>query len=236
MKRIVLLLSIGLFLGCSPQQMEGVLGSMPGTPLSNADVIAGLKEALRLGAEHSVASAGAQNGFWNNALIRIPFPPEAIQVRNTLLDLGIRKPVEDFERTMNTAAEKAAQEAVPVFVEAITSMTIQDGFTILRGGENAATNYLRERTSTALRARFRPIVEQATSEVALTSYWHPLASTYNTATLITGGQAVEPDLDAYVTTKAMDGLFLLIAQEEKKIRTDPLARTTDLLRRVFAAQ
>lgn len=237
MKRSLLLLPFALLMSCSPQEMQSVLGSIPGnTPLSNEDVIAGLKEALRVGTEHSVASAGATNGFWNNAQIRVPFPPEAIQVRNTLMDLGIKKPVEDFEKTLNTAAERAAKEAVPVFVDAITSMTIQDGFTILRGGENAATNYLRDKTSSSLRARFTPIVEKATAEVALTGYWRPVANAYNTATLITGGKAVEPDLNAYVTTKAMDGLFLLIAQEEKKIRQDPLARTTDLLRRVFAAQ
>jgi len=237
MKKISILLLFATLLSCSPQEIQSVLGSMPGnTPLSNDEVIAGLKEALRVGTERSVASAGATNGFLNNALIRVPFPPEAIEVRNTLMDLGIKKPVEDFEKTLNLAAEQAAKEAVPVFVEAITNMTIQDGFTILRGGENAATNFLREKTSAALRARFTPVVERATAQVALTNYWRPVANAYNTASLLTGGKAVEPDLNAYVTTKAMDGLFLLLAQEEKKIRLDPVARTTELLRRVFAQQ
>ncbi|HRF82487.1 MAG TPA: DUF4197 domain-containing protein, partial [Flavobacteriales bacterium] len=167
---------------------------------------------------------------------RIPFPPEAIKVKNTLTDLGIKKPVEDFERTLNKAAEQAAKEAVPVFVDAITSMSIQDGFTLLRGGENAATNFLREKTSDALRAKFTPVVERATQQVALTSYWTPVASAYNTASLLTGGKAVDPDLNAYVTSKAMDGLFLLLADEEKKIRQDPAARATALLQKVFAQQ
>ena len=222
---------------CSPQDLQTILGSS-GTPsaLSNEEVIAGLKEALRLGAERAVSSTSAADGFWGNALIRVPFPEEAIKVKNTLLDLGITKPIEDFERTLNKAAEAAAKEAVPVFVDAITSMTIQDGFTILRGGENAATNFLRERTSGALRARFAPVVQNATQQVALTSYWQPLATAYNTATLLTGGKAVNPDLDAYVTDKALQGLFTVLAQEERRIRIDPLARTTALLQKVFGVQ
>lgn len=237
MKHLLLLVVLVLFTACSPQELQSILnGAGTSTALSNEEVVAGLKEALRTGAERSVAKASATDGFLGDARIRIPFPPEAIKVKNTLSDLGMRQPVEDFERTMNRAAEQAAKEAVPVFVEAITSMTIQDGFNLLRGGENAATNFLRDRTSASLRARFEPVVAQATREVALTSYWQPLASAYNTATLFTGGMAVDPDLNAYVTTKAMDGLFLLLAEEERRIRVDPLARTTELLRKVFAAQ
>ncbi|MBX2979147.1 MAG: DUF4197 domain-containing protein [Flavobacteriales bacterium] len=220
----------------SPQELQSILGAGAPAALSNEEVISGLKEALRVSTERSVDKAGATNGFWNNNLIRIPFPQEAIAVKNTLTDLGINKPVEDFERTLNQAAELASKEAVPVFVDAITSMTIQDGFTLLRGGENAATNYLREKTSATLRTRFTPVVEKATSQVALTSYWQPLASAYNTATLLTGGKAVQPDLNAYVTDRAIDGLFTLLAQEEKTIRQDPVARTTALLQKVFAAQ
>ena len=237
MKHLLLLVVLVLFTACSPQELQSILNDAgTSTALSNEEVVAGLKEALRTGAERSVAKASATDGFLGDARIRIPFPPEAIKVKNTLTDLGMRQPVEDFERTLNRAAEQAAKEAVPVFVEAITSMTIQDGFNLLRGGENAATNFLRDRTSASLRARFEPVVAQATREVALTSYWQPLASAYNTATLFTGGTAVDPDLNAYVTTKAMDGLFLLLAEEERKIRVDPLARTTELLRKVFAAQ
>ncbi len=221
---------------CSPQELQSILNA--GTPagLSNDEVISGLKEALRVSTQRSVDKASSSDGFWSNSLIRIPFPPEAIKVKNTLTDLGINKPVEDFERTLNLAAEQAAKEAVPVFVDAITSMSIQDGFTLLRGGENAATNFLREKTSATLRAKFAPVVERATEKVALTSYWQPIASAYNTTTLLTGGKAVQPDLNAYVTERAMDGLFTLLAQEEKNIRQDPMARTTALLQKVFAAQ
>lgn len=237
MKKTVLLLVAVSLLSCSPQDMQNVLNSLPpSAALSNEEVISGLKEALRLGTERSVEKASITDGFWNDTRIRIPFPQEAIKVKSTLTDLGIRKPVEDFERTLNKAAEQAAKEAVPVFVDAITSMSIQDGFNLLRGGENAATNFLREKTSAALRARFTPVVENATQQVALTSYWTPVANAYNTASLLTGGKAVDPDLNAYVTTMAMDGLFLLLADEEKKIRQDPAARATALLQKVFSQQ
>ncbi len=234
--RPLLLLPTLLLVACSPQELQSILNAATPSALSNEEVVSGLKEALRVSTERSVEQAGATNGFWNNSLIRIPFPEEAIKVKNTLTDLGIKKPVEDFERTLNLAAEQASKEVVPVFVDAITSMSIQDGFTLLRGGENAATNYLREKTSATLRAKFTPVVEKATSQVALTSYWQPMASAYNTATLLTGGKAVQPDLNAYVTDRAMDGLFTLLTQEEKKIRQDPAARATALLQKVFAAQ
>lgn len=237
MKKLLAPVLCSTLLACTPQDMQTILGSVPTSAgLSNEDVIAGLKEALQKGTERSVDKAGATNGFWQNELIRIAFPPEAIKVKNTLLDLGIKKPVEDFEMTLNRAAEEAAKEAVPVFVEAITSMTIQDGFNLLRGGENAATNYLREKTTATLTTKFRPVVEDATSKVALTKQWNTVATAYNTATLLTGGKAVDPDLNGYVTQQAINGLFTLIAAEEKKIREDPLARTTDLLRKVFAQQ
>lgn len=237
MKKTAASLLLVCLFSCSPQDMQNVLNSLPSsTALSNEEVVSGLKEALRLGTERSVEKASVVDGFWNDARIRIPFPAEAMNVKNTLMDLGIKKPVEDFEHTMNKAAEEAAKEAVPVFVDAITSMSIQDGFNLLRGGENAATNFLREKTSEALRAKFTPVVEKATQQVALTSYWTPVANAYNTASLLTGGKAVDPDLNAYVTTKAMDGLFLLLADEEKKIRQDPAARATALLQKVFAQQ
>jgi hypothetical protein len=230
-------LSLALLLpACTPQEMQAILGGGGTAGLTNEEVVNGLKEALRVGAERSVEKAGAAEGFWSDGRIRIPFPQDAIAVRNTLLDLGFSKPVEDFERTLNQAAELATREAVPVFTEAITGMSIGDGFRILRGGENAATDYLREKTSATLMARFTPVVDQATAQVDLTRHWNSLATAYNTASLFTGTKAVEPDLNTYVAQRAMDGLFLLLAQEEKKIREDPLARTTALLQRVFAAQ
>lgn len=229
------------FVGCSTQDLTKVLEAAGQTttgnsPLTNTEVINGLREALRTGTERSVQFTSAVDGFWNNARIRVPFPAEALKVKTTLEGMGMNKPVEDFERTLNKAAEEATKEAVPVFVDAITSMSISDGFAVLNGGEQAATNFLKEKTTAALMAKFKPVVARATQKVALTNYWKPLASAYNTAGLLTGAKAVDPDLDQYVTQKAIDGLFVMLADEEKKIRKDPLARTTDLLRRVFGQQ
>lgn len=215
-------------------KQSGGKGSSSG--LSNADVVAGLKEALTKGAEKSVDLASVTDGFWKNDRLRIPFPPEAQKMKNTLMDLGMNAQVEKFELTMNRAAEQAAKEAVPIFVEAIKGMSVSDGFAILKGDDHAATNFLKEKTTTGLTAKFRPIVERATEQVALTSYWTPLASAYNKASLFSGGKAVDPDLNAYVTQKAIDGLFVLVADQEQQIRKDPLARTSDLLKRVFGAQ
>ncbi|MBV6404845.1 MAG: DUF4197 domain-containing protein [Flavobacteriales bacterium] len=211
-----------------------ILGGGGGTgALSNEEVVRGLKQALEVGSQRSVDLAGRDGGFWDEPRIRIPFPAEAEKVRSTLLGLGMNKPVEDFERTLNKAAETAVKEAVPVFVDAITGLSVEDGFSILKGGPDAATNLLRQRTTEALTTRFRPIVEQATAKVALTGYWTPLANAYNSAALFTGGKAVDPDLNAYVTDRAIAGLFTLLADEERKIRQDPVARTTELLQRVF---
>lgn len=204
--------------------------------LSEQEVVTGLKEALRVGAERGVAKASSDQGFWNDPRIRIPFPPEAQALRTTLLDMGMDQQVEEFERTMNKAAELASREAILVFTQAVNNMTIRDGFMILRGGDRAATNYLHDQTSDTLRTRFLPIVDRATSQVSLTSYWQPLANAYNTAAVLTGKDPVNPDLNGYITDQAMDGLFLLLAEEEKRIREDPIARTTEILKKVFAQQ
>jgi hypothetical protein len=204
--------------------------------LTNADVVSGLKEALSKGAVKSVDMASVTDGFWKNDRLRIPFPPEAEKMKGTLNSLGMSSQVEKFELTMNRAAESAAKEAAPIFLAAVKDMSVGDGFAILKGGEHAATQYLQDKTTAELTTKFRPIVENATKQVALTSYWTPLASAYNKAGMFTGAKAVDPDLDAYVTQKAIDGLFVLIADEELKIRQDPMARTTDLLKRVFGAQ
>jgi hypothetical protein len=180
-----------------------------------------------------VLKGSALDGFWKNDRIRIPFPAEAEKMKGTLTSIGMSKQVEEFELTMNRAAEEAAKEALPVLRDAVTGMSVGDGFTILKGGDNAATNYLRDKTTAQLTERFGPIVERATQKVVLTSYWTPLANGYNKAGALTGQKAVDPDLDAYVTQKAIAGLFVLIAEEEARIRKDPLARTSDLLRRVF---
>ena len=236
--RILLFALISFSLSaCDPKTLEGIMSGIPSgtTPLSNEEVVSGLKEALKVGAQNAVSFTSREGGFQNNQLIRIPFPAEAEKVKAAALSLGLQSQVQKFEATLNRAAEKAAAEAVPVFVNAITNMSIQDGFNILKGDSTAATSYLRQQTTSELITKFGPIVQRAIDEVNLTSYWQPLANAYNTSTILTGGQPVNPDLKAYVTQKAMDGLFHYVAAEEKKIRRDPAARVSEILRRVFGS-
>ncbi len=236
---LALLLATGPLLQAQfPKILEKATGSLPGgtSALSNEEVVAGLKEALEKGAHRSVEQASVVDGFWGNDRLRIPFPPAAEKMKTTLVRIGMEPQVKEFELTMNRAAEDAAREAAAVFVTAIKGMSVGDGFAILKGGEKAATNYLQDKTTAELTTRFRPIVEQATTKVALANHWTPLANAYNRATMLTGGQAVDPDLDGYITGKAIDGLFILVAEEEARIRKDPLARTSDLLRKVFGSQ
>lgn len=224
--------------GCSEQSVRRTLETVNRTlegsgELSSSEVAAGLKEALVVGTDNAVDLSGVVNGFYENPQLHIPFPEEAQKVKNTALDLGLDRQVEEFEKNLNRAAEVAVQKAQPIFVAAIQDMTIEDAFGILNGDEHAATDYLRRKTSDELAAAFRPEVGEAIDQVELTKYWNPLARAYNTATRFTGGESVDPDLTQYVTDRAMDGLFLLIAEEEEKIREDPAARVTELLRKVF---
>ena len=151
------------------------------------------------------------------------------------MNLGLSNQVATFEETMNRAAEEATLKAVPIFVDAIKNMSVSDGFSILKGGDGAATKFLKSQTSNQLVLAFAPVVKEATSKVQLTAYWNPIISKYNTAMAISGGQKLNPDLDAYITQKAIDGLFYLVELEENKIRKDPLARVSDILVKVFGS-
>ena len=201
--------------------------------LSTGDVIAGLKEALVKGAEYSTASASKTDGYLKNLEIKIPFPPEIEKIETTLRNVGLNKPVDDFIMSINRAAEQAANEAKPLFVSAITSMTIEDAWGILKGDNHAATTYLRKTTSSQLAVKFEPIIDNALNKVNATKYYEDMSTQYNRIPFVT---KVETDLTKYVGQKAIDGLFVLVAKEEEKIRKDPLARTTELLKRVFADQ
>jgi hypothetical protein len=175
------------------------------------------------------------DGFNGNSLIKLPFPQDAIKVRQKALEWGLDGQVEKFETTLNRAAEEASKEALPIFVDAIKNMTVSDGFNILNGGDGAATSYLKNQTTAQLTAAFRPKVEAAIAKVKLTEYWNPIITKYNSAMTITGGEKLNPDLNAYVTEKAISGLFLMVAKEENKIRKDPMARVSDLLQKVFGS-
>ena len=203
--------------------------------LTNDEVIKGLKEALSVGIKNSVDSTSITDGFLKNAAIRLPFPPDAIKVRDKAISLGMQGQVDKFETTLNRAAEEAVKEALPIFKDAILNMSIQDGFAILKGGEGAATRFLKDNTSEKLIAAFLPKVKEATSKVQLTSYWNPIITKYNAVTALTGGEKINPDLDAYVTQLAIKGLFVIVEKEENKIRKNPGARVTDLLQKVFGS-
>lgn len=203
--------------------------------LSNEEVISGLKEALNLGIRNSVSLTSVTDGFLKNTSIRLPFPPDAQKVKDKALEWKLDGQVEKFETTLNRAAEEATKEAYPIFRDAIMNMSVQDGFAILNGGDGSATKYLKDQTTSKLVTAFAPKVKDATSKVKLTEYWNPIINKYNGAMTITGGQKLNPDLDAYITQKAIEGLFYMVEKEENKIRKDPAARVTDILVKIFGS-
>jgi hypothetical protein len=203
--------------------------------LTNDEVVAGLREALQIGIKNSVNLTSVTDGFLKNNEIRLPFPSDAQKVKDKALEWKLDGQVEKFETTLNRAAEEASKEALPIFADAIKNMSVQDGFSILNGGDGAATKFLKDNTSAKLVSAFSPKVKEATSKVKLTEYWNPIISKYNNAMTLTGGQKLNPDLDAYITQKAIDGLFLMVSKEENKIRKDPAAQVTALLSKVFGS-
>lgn len=203
--------------------------------LTNEEVISGLKEALNVGIKNAVNLSSVTDGFLKNDTIRLPFPPDAIKVREKAINFGLSKQVTTFEETLNRAAEEATKKALPIFIDAIKNMSVSDGFSILKGGDGAATKFLKSQTSNQLVIAFAPVVKEATTKVQLTAYWNPIITRYNSAMTLSGGQKLDPDLDAYITQKAIDGLFYLVEIEENKIRKDPLARVSDILVKVFGS-
>jgi len=212
------------------QNATGGAGNNGSTGLTNTEITNGLREALNVGTNNATGSASKINGFLSNPLIKIPFPPEVKIVESKARQYGMGSQVDRFVSTMNKAAEEASKQAAPVIINAIKGMTITDGLTILQGGDNAATNFLQNRTSAELTSKFSPIVKAAMNKVELTKFWNPIINAYNR---IPGVSRKNPNLEQYVTQKALEGLFKLIAQEETKIRKDPASRVTDILRRVF---
>jgi len=190
-------------------------------PIGNDEIIKGLKEALNIGIENAVKSSSVTDGFWKNNLIKLPFPEDAKKVKETALKFKMNGQVEKFETTLNRAAEEASKEAAPIFIKAIKNMTIDDGLNILNGGNGSATKYLQNSTTQELKTAFLPKVKAAIEKVQLTKYWKPLISKYNSVNQFTGGKNINTDLNAYVTDKAISGLFKLVEIEENKIRKNP---------------
>lgn len=198
--------------------------------LTEKDAADGIKEALVNGTGQSVKLVSVLDGYWGNPEIKIPFPPEAKEMESKLRAIGMSKKVDEFNESMNRAAEKAANEAKPIFLAAIKGMTVKDAINIVKGPDNAATIYLKNTTSPELIEKFRPSVKTSLDNVSATKYWSDLITIYNKIPMI---KKMNPDLTQYVTQKAIDGLFIMIAKEELKIRKDPLARTSELLKKVF---
>ncbi len=199
--------------------------------LSEAEVTQGLKEALTVGTSNSTANANKTDGYYLNPRIKIPFPSEAVTVENTLRNLGQDKLVDDFIQKLNRAAEDAAIKAKPIFINAITSITIQDGFSILKGSDDAATVYLKSKTYNELNLAFKPGIQKSLDDVGASKAWSAVTSFYNQIPFVT---TVNTDLADYTTKKGLDGLFVLVSDEEGKIRKDPAARVNDILKKVFS--
>ncbi len=191
--------------------------------LSKEEIIQGLKDALNISIENSVKQSSALDGFWKNPLIKLPFPEDAKKVKDAAIKLKMNGAVERFETTLNRAAEESTKKALPIFIQAIKNMNISDGFSILNGGNGSATRFLQSNTTSELKTAFRPEVDKAIKTVELTKYWEPLATNYNKVNQFTGGKSINPDLNAYVTERAISGLFKLVEIEENKIRKDPAA-------------
>lgn len=203
--------------------------------LTNQEVVSGLKEALTVGIRNAVDVTSVTDGFLGNQEIKLPFPPSAEKMKEKAIDWGLDSQVDKIVTTLNRAAEDAAEEATPIFIDAIKNMSVQDGFAILNDGEGAATDFLRRKTTDQLITAFSPKVQESIEEVKLTEYWNPVMTRYNQAVTFTGGEKVDTDLNRYVTEKAIDGLFTMVEKEENKIRKDPAARVTDLLSKVFGS-
>lgn len=235
-----LFVALAFLLGaCTTAQINQTLGDLNKTPgggsppLTTAEVAEGLKEALIKGISTGSDLVSQVDGYFKNPEIKIPFPPDVKRVEDKLRQIGLGNEVDRFVMTLNRGAEDAAKEAKPIFIATIRSMTIQDAWSILKGEENAATQYLKRTTSSLLKDKFKPVIKSSLDKVSATRYYGDIVNRYNQVPLV---QKVNPNLDDYATDKAIEGLFLMIAKEEKNIRQNPVARTTELLKKVFGAQ
>lgn len=230
------LLLVVVLLGCTSAQINQAISDFgktgDKTPTSS-EVAEGLKEALLKGASVGADKLSQVDGYLKNPEIRIPFPPDAKKVEDRLRQVGLNNEVDRFIATLNHGAEEAAKEAKPIFISAIQQMTIEDAWGVLKGQQDAATQYLKRTTSVQLKDKFKPVIKNSLNKVNATRYYNELVTRYNQIPLV---EKVNPNLDDYATDLAIQGLFTMIAKEEQNIRQDPMARTTDILKRVFAYQ
>ncbi|MEQ1554833.1 MAG: DUF4197 domain-containing protein [Ferruginibacter sp.] len=231
MKKIITLCAMAITLGsCDTlQQVASAAGSATG--ISNDEAGNGIKEALAQGITKSVLKLNSTDGFFKDALYKVLLPPEATKIENTLRSIGLNSMVDKAILQINRGAEDAAGYAKPIFVDAIKSMTLSDAIGLIRNGDTSATHFFRVKTTQSLTAAFRPVIESSLQKTDATKYYGDLVNKYNGLPLVM--KKLNPDLTGYVTEKATNALFDMIAKEEVNIRTNFLARTTDLLKKVF---
>ena len=235
MKRKILIFAIFLLFATTAYAglLDDVMKTLGGTSRGGSDdstIISGLKEALSIGTDNAVKNVSQVDGYFGNQAIKILMPEKIQKVADILKNIGYQKQVDDFVLSMNRAAEKAAPQAASIFVGAIKEMTFEDARKILNGGDTAATDFFKSKTQDKIYSAFKPIISSSVDEVGVTHSYKEMMGKYETLPFMS---TTSIDLDHYVTTKAMDGLFYMVGQEEKKIRTNPAARVTDLLKTVF---
>ncbi|MGV8879544.1 MAG: DUF4197 domain-containing protein [Sphingobacteriaceae bacterium] len=219
--------------GCDVVKQAGEVLAQQNTGglVTQLDMVNGLKQALELGTEKSSRQLSSVDGFLGNVAVKLLFPPETQKAEKTLRAIGLNSLCDKVILSLNRAAEDAAKEAKPIFIAAIRQMTLKDVSNILLGNQDAATQYFKRTTSTLLSTKFKPVIQNSLNKVGATKYYSDVITRYNQVPLVS---KINPDLDDYVTQKAMDGLFMEIAKEELKIRTNLSARSTPLLQKVFA--
>jgi len=229
---VLILLSLILAVGCTSADVNRFIQGASQATLTNEDVGNGLRDALVKGISVGADQAATENGFFGNNLIRIPLPEDLRKLESTMRQFGLGAEVDRVLLTINRGAESAAKEAKPIFINAIRQLTFQDAFNLLRGEKDAATQFLRRTTANELTSLFQPEIQKSLNEVGATKHYADLVNAYNS---LPGTRDINPDLNAYVTSMALDGLFTLIAEEELKIRENPAERTTAIMRRVFGS-
>ena len=220
------------FLACLSFLLIGNTATAGIADLSNADATGGLKQALNEGSIAAVAKLGVENGFFGNPKVKIPLPPSLQRVEGAMRAIGMRRQADELVLTMNRAAEAAVPEAKQLLVDAVKKMSVQDAKGILTGGDTAATEYFKRTTESELAKRFLPIVKKATDRVGLAQQYNSIAGQGSALGLIKEDQAT---IEGYVTKKALDGLYIMIGEQEKAFRQNPLAASSDIVKKVFGA-
>ena len=234
MKKIMSLFLIITLSSCA--ELQQVVNNLPqggGFGITNVEIASALREALDKGIDKQVSKLTLKDGFYRNQLVKILLPEELQKVDKALRDIGLSSLADEGLKMMNRAAEDAVKEATPIFVNAVKQITFNDAKNILLGSDNAATQYLQQRTKVELYQKFSPVIKNSFSKVGADQIWSNIINKYNS---IPFTNDVNPDLTDYVTGEALEGVYTMISVEEKEIRTKVSARTTDLLRRVFALQ